>query len=127
MRYLKLTNNQIFREFKCGLSLEETASLCFKQLSTIERWDRGEEIPPECKRLMRMYSNRELGMSSDWDGFELIGDELKTPFGRYVNAKQMILALALLEIDSESDRRTCSLVVKLARSLASSRGCNCKN
>jgi hypothetical protein len=56
MKYHEMTKNYIFREFECGLSKEETAKLCFKSLRTITDWDKGKEIPPECKRLMRLTS-----------------------------------------------------------------------
>ncbi len=49
-----MTKNQLFRQFHCNLTIEETAKLCFKSVSTIKRWDSGDTIPKECKRLMRM-------------------------------------------------------------------------
>lgn len=44
MKYHEMTKNYIFREFECGLSIEETAKLCFKNVSTIKKWDAGQEV-----------------------------------------------------------------------------------
>lgn len=32
MKYHEMTKNYIFREFECGLSIEDTAKLCFKSV-----------------------------------------------------------------------------------------------
>ncbi len=35
MKYHEMTKNYIFREFKCGLSIEDTDELCFKNVRTV--------------------------------------------------------------------------------------------
>lgn len=51
MKYREMTKNYIFRELKCGLSIKQTSELCFKSVRTVKEWDKGKEIPKECKRL----------------------------------------------------------------------------
>lgn len=46
MNRKEMTKNFVFREFECGLSIEEAAKLCFKTVSEVKRWDKGEKIPP---------------------------------------------------------------------------------
>lgn len=53
MKYHEMTKNYIFREFECGLMVEETAELCLKSVRAIKEWDEGKVNPKECKRLMR--------------------------------------------------------------------------
>ncbi len=68
MKYHEMTKNYIFREFECGLTKEQTSELCFKSVRTVTEWDKGKQIPPECKRLMRIVSSRNqrwLGIVSD--------------------------------------------------------------
>ena len=55
-----MNKNFIFREYECGLSVEETAELCLKTARTVKEWDKGKTIPPECKRLMKMSRGRDL-------------------------------------------------------------------
>ena len=60
MKYHEMTKNYIFREFECGLTLEQTAELCFKHVRTVEQWDKGRGTSKECKGLMRKQSRLEL-------------------------------------------------------------------
>lgn len=53
-----MSKNYIFRKLKCNLTKEQTADLCFKSVKTVTRWDEGQTIPPEYKRLMRMSKGR---------------------------------------------------------------------
>ncbi|ODS04745.1 hypothetical protein VSF3289_03884 [Vibrio scophthalmi] len=53
MKYRDMTKNYVFREFECGLSIEQTAELCFESIRTVKSWDEGSEIPDVCKRLIR--------------------------------------------------------------------------
>lgn len=57
--------NYIFREFECGLTVEQAAELCLKTVRTVKKWDKGKTIPPECKRLMRMTKGWELSHLSN--------------------------------------------------------------
>ncbi|AAL49733.1 repressor 1 [Vibrio phage VSK] len=58
MNRSEMTKNFVFREFECGLSVEEAAKLCFKTESEVKQWHAGEKIPPICKRLMRGTQKR---------------------------------------------------------------------
>ncbi|UTM60131.1 DUF3653 domain-containing protein [Photobacterium sp. CCB-ST2H9] len=114
----KISDNYIFRKFKCGLSRAETAKLCFKSVRTITRWDAGQEIPPECRRLMKMYSGCDLETIDDaWRGWRFIRDKLITPGGWSMTPERIITGNALMEIDAESDRRTKAKIIKAARQL----------
>ncbi|MGF1761416.1 DUF3653 domain-containing protein [Photobacterium sagamiensis] len=78
----KHSENYIFRKFICGLSKIEAANLCFKTVRTVTRWDSGQEIPPECRRLMKMYSGRELGVFNErWEGWRINKEKLIIPGG----------------------------------------------
>ena len=118
MKYHEMTKNYFFREFECGLSIEETAELCFKSVRTVTRWDEGKSIPPECKRLMRMAKGRELGQTNDWKSFKIHYDKMELPTGQLVSAQQILLAVALLEIQSELELQTTSKILKYARALS---------
>ncbi|WP_089138185.1 phage protein [Vibrio rumoiensis] len=118
MKYHEMTKNFIFRELECGLSIEETAKLCFKTVRTITEWDRGKTIPPECKRLMRLYCGRELGTSNDWEGFKMNKQYLITPYQQSVTPQQILLGLGLVEIKSELELKTSSKILKIARAIS---------
>ena len=76
----------LFRKFVCGLSKEDVAALCLKSVTTITRWDEGNPIPPECKRLMHIYTGMELAIiNPKWKGWRIRNGN------------------ALLEIDSENE------------------------
>lgn len=47
MKYHEMTKNYVFREFECGLSIEKTAQLCFKSVTTVKAWDGGKDIPKD--------------------------------------------------------------------------------
>ncbi|WMN90237.1 regulator [Vibrio parahaemolyticus] len=113
-----MTKNYIFREFECGLSVEQTAELCLKTARTVKEWDKGKSIPAECKRLMRMSKGRELSPCELWDGFKMHHDRLELPNGTLVTAQQIITGLALLELGSETDTRTSFKLLKFARAIA---------
>ncbi len=118
MKYREMTKNYIFRELECQLTIEQTAQLCFKSVRTITRWDEGHRIPPECKRLMRMAKGRELGQTSDWNSFKIHYDKLELPTGQLVSPQQILLGIALLEIQSELELNTTAKLLKYARSLS---------
>ncbi|MBM5112687.1 phage protein [Vibrio parahaemolyticus] len=117
MKYHEMTKNYIFREFECGLSVEQAAELCLKTVRTIKEWDKGKTIPPECKRLMRMAKGRELSPSEQWEHFKMHYDRLELPTGQLVFAQQLLTGIALLEIEAISDQKTASRLLKYARIL----------
>ena len=118
MHHRKMTKNYIFREYKCGLTREETAKLCFKTVRTVTGWDEGKPIPPECKRLMRMAKGRELSKSDDWKQFKMHNNGLELPNGQTVTAQQIMAGIALLEIQSADELKTSTYLIKMARKLA---------
>lgn len=118
MKYHEMTKNYIFRELECGLSIEETAKLCFKTVRTITEWDKGKTIPPECKRLMRMVSGRELSSAKEWEGFKMHKHRLVTPHQQLVSPQQIMLGLGLIEIESELELKTSTKILKIARAIS---------
>ncbi|HAV1572265.1 TPA: regulator [Vibrio parahaemolyticus] len=116
--FRKMSKNYVFREFECGLSVEEAAKLCFKSVRAVKSWDKGKPIPPECKRLMRMTKGRELATSEAWENFKMHKDRLELPTGQLVAPQEILTGIALLEIQSPSDRKTITKLVKYARCIA---------
>ncbi|WP_423841137.1 regulator [Vibrio mytili] len=115
--FRKMNKNYIFREFECGLTIEETAKLCFKSVTTVKKWDKGKSIPPECKRLMRMNSGRELAASEDWEFFKMHKNKLELPTGQFVTAQQILTGIALLELGAEPDLMIAKEIMKYVRAL----------
>jgi len=118
MKYHEMTKNYIFREFECGISIQDTAELCFKSVRTVKQWDRGDTIPRECKRLMRFAKGKEISTHNTWEGFQMKHDKLELPNGTLVTAQEIILGAALVEIQSELELHTTSKLLKFARVLA---------
>ncbi|WP_456295628.1 regulator [Vibrio sp. AK197] len=118
MKGRKMHKNYVFREFICGISVEETAKLCFKSVNTIKRWDEGAPIPKECKRLMRMHKSLEISQSDEWHGFRMQNDRLMLPTGQLVTAQQLLTGIGLIEIGSELERQTSAHLMKLARAIS---------
>ncbi|HFQ4950294.1 TPA: regulator [Vibrio vulnificus] len=118
MKYYEMTKNFVFREFECGLTVEETAKLCFKSVRQVKEWDKGKSIPSECKRLMRMSRGRELSSCDSWEAFKMHYDKLELPTGRLVSAQEVLTGLALLEIDAPDDLKTKSKLLKYARAIS---------
>ncbi|EKO3421068.1 phage protein [Vibrio fluvialis] len=119
MHYRKMTKNYIFRKFECELSKEETAKLCFKSVRTVTGWDCGKQIPPECKRLMRMAKGKELSHLDTWENFKIVKGMLELPTGQQVTPQQILTAIGLLYIQSEIELKTCTKILKLARTISS--------
>ncbi|HCE2133031.1 phage protein [Vibrio parahaemolyticus] len=117
MKYHEMTKNYIFREFECGLTVEEAAKLCLKTVRTVKEWDRGKEIPPECKRLMRMTKGRELSAAEQWENFKMHYDRLELPTGQLVSAQQILTGIALLGIGALPDLEIASQILRYARAL----------
>ncbi|HAS6198016.1 TPA: regulator [Vibrio vulnificus] len=117
MKYYEMTKNFVFREFECGLTVEETAKLCFKSVRQVKEWDRGKTIPSECKRLMRMSKGRELSPCDSWEAFKMHYDKLELPTGQLVTPQQILTGIALLEIGAETDLIISSKILKYVRVL----------
>ncbi|WP_264876288.1 regulator [Vibrio agarivorans] len=117
MRYNQMTRNFIFREFKCRLSIEDTAKLCFKSVSTVKKWDKGNDIPKECKRLMRLHSNTVCSYAGEWEQFKIENGRLVLPTGQRLTPNQVLMGAALVEIGGEIELKTSSTVIKTARAL----------
>ncbi|PAU35468.1 regulator [Vibrio coralliilyticus] len=119
MKYHEMTKNYIFREFVCGLTIDKTAMLCFKSVRTVKEWDKGKEIPEECKRLMRKECRLELSYTDEWKGFKMKNERLELPTGQLVTPQEILLGIALLQINSELEIKTSRKLLKLARAIAS--------
>ncbi|EHK9183700.1 regulator [Vibrio vulnificus] len=122
MKYYEMTKNFVFREFECGLTVEETAKLCFKSVRQVKEWDKGRTIPNECKRLMRMSKGRELSPCESWDAFRMHYDKLELPTGKLVTAQEILAGVALMEIAAPDDLRTKSKLLKYARAINKIKG-----
>ncbi|WP_413114105.1 DUF3653 domain-containing protein [Thaumasiovibrio sp. DFM-14] len=113
------TDNFIFRHFKCGLSIEKTSELCFKSERTITEWDKGKTIPPECKRLMRLYSKLDLkDVHPEWEGWKFQNGLLVSPNGYELRAAHVETGAALIELGAPSDKPHMNHIMKVARSIA---------
>ncbi|KIP73028.1 phage protein [Vibrio alginolyticus] len=115
--FRKMSKNYVFREFECGLSVEEAAKLCFKSVRVVKLWDSGKPIPPECKRLMRMTKGRELATSEAWENFKMHKETLELPTGQLVTPQEILIGIALLEIGAESDNLIASKIMKYVRAI----------
>ncbi|MDC5822389.1 regulator [Vibrio europaeus] len=118
MKYHEMTKNYIFREFECGLTIEDTANLCFKSVRTIKEWDKGKPIPKECRRLMKFATGRKLSEHNDWEGFRMHAYKLELPTGKLVSPQEVLTGIALLEINSELEVSASTKLLKFARSIA---------
>lgn len=119
MKYHEMSKNYFFREFECGLSIEQTAELCFKSVRTVKEWDKGQDIPKECKRLMRNQCRLELSNHKEWQGFKMNRGLLELPTGQLVSPQQVLAGIGLLEINSELEIKTSTKLLKLARAISS--------
>ncbi|HAS8324429.1 TPA: regulator [Vibrio vulnificus] len=117
MKYYEMTKNFVFREFECGLTVEETAKLCFKSVRQVKEWDKGKTIPSECKRLMRMSKGRELSPCESWESFKMHYDRLELPTGQLVTAQEVLTAIAILEIGAQPDLMVSTKILRFARVL----------
>jgi hypothetical protein len=112
-----MTKNYIFRKFECELSKEETAKLCFKTVRTVTGWDSGNQIPPECKRLMRMAKGKELCHHHGWNEFKIVKGRLQLPTGQLITPQEVLTGIALLSIQSELELKTSRKLLRIARAL----------
>ncbi|ELL0570773.1 phage protein [Vibrio fluvialis] len=122
MKYHEMTKNYIFREFECGLTREQTAELCFKSVRTVTEWDRGKPIPPECKRLMRLFKGKILSDLVEWRGFQMTNGKLLLPTGQLISPQEILTGIALIEIQSELELKTSKKLLNLARAISSIKG-----
>ncbi|EMF8784022.1 phage protein [Vibrio vulnificus] len=122
MKYYEMTKNFVFREFECGLTVEDTAKLCFKSVRQVKEWDKGKNIPPECKRLMRMAKGRELSSSEHWEQFKMHYDKMELPTGQLVSAQEILAGIALIEIAAPDDLKTNKKLLKYARAISRIKG-----
>ncbi|MGF1764112.1 regulator [Aliivibrio kagoshimensis] len=119
MKYNQMSKNYVFRFIKCGLSIEETANLCFKSKRTVSNWDSGRvEIPPECRRLMKIQSGFEISDCDEWIGFSFVRGKLLLPTGVLATPQQLLTGMALVEIGCSDDRRTMTKLLRYARAIA---------
>lgn len=118
MKYHEMTKNFVFREFECKLSEEETAKLCFKSVTVVKGWDKGKEIPRECKRLMRMAKGRELSSCTTWEQFKMHYNRMELQTGQLVTPQEILAGIALLEIEAVNDVKTLSKLLKFARAIS---------
>lgn len=110
-----MTENYYFRFYQCGLTLEMTAELCFKSVRTVKLWDSGKSIPPECKRLMRLYTKSELGI--EWDGFSMQANKLVLPTGERLDPQQVVTAAAILELAPQTEMEIMQKLGRYLRAL----------
>ncbi|WP_318455126.1 hypothetical protein [Photobacterium leiognathi] len=116
----EMTKNYFFRKFQCGLTKKDTAKLCFKSVRTVTRWDNGQTIPPECRRLMKMYKGVELvSLDSSWEGWKFKKGVLVNELGISISPQQLLTGYALIEIGERNDRKTQMTIIKIARKLQS--------
>lgn len=118
MRKQQSSKNQIFRQFECGLSIEDTAELCCKSINTVKAWDRGREIPECCRRLMRMNTGRVISHKKNWEDFKISHHHIVTPTGETITPQQILLAQALMYGQSQETFQTSSKLLRLARAVA---------
>ncbi|KOO14391.1 regulator [Vibrio xuii] len=121
MKYRDITKNYVFREFECGLSIDETSNLCFKSIRTVKSWDQGNEIPDVCKRLMRKHKHLELSHCREWEGFRMTKGRLELPTGQLVSPQQILTGIGLLDINSELEIKTSTRLLQLARAITNIR------
>ncbi|WP_318470956.1 DUF3653 domain-containing protein [Photobacterium leiognathi] len=114
----EMTKNYYFRKFQCGLSKKDTAKLCFKSVRTVTRWDSGQPIPPECRRLMKMNKGIELvNFQNEWEGWMFKKGYLVNEQGIKLTPQQILTGYALLEIGAENDRIKIRDLIRISRSL----------
>lgn len=118
MKYYEMTKNQVFREFNCGLSIEDVAHICCKSIGTVRSWDKGNPIPNECRKLMKMHKRMELSQYEEWEGFKVVANKLELPTGQLVSPQEVLAGIALLDIQSELEIKTTTKLLKFARAIA---------
>ncbi|AEY01815.1 hypothetical protein GU3_10295 [Oceanimonas sp. GK1] len=111
MKYAKHNKNYIFRWFECGLTVEETAKLCFKSVMTVTKWDAGRPIPPECRLLMQMATGQRLApLSKDWEGWRVSGAHLISPEGLRFTAKRIRALQYAVDTGAQGDPERARMI-----------------
>ncbi|WP_157953714.1 DUF3653 domain-containing protein [Oceanimonas marisflavi] len=107
----KTTKNYIFRWFQCGLTVEETAKLCFKSVSTVKKWDAGRPIPPECRLLMQLATGRRTNpITPDWEGWQFSGPYLISPEGLRFTPQRLKALQYAVNTDTQGNPERARLI-----------------
>ncbi|TBT37115.1 regulator [Vibrio parahaemolyticus] len=112
-----MSKNYVFREFECGLSVEETAKLCFKSVRAVKNW----MMENPYRRMQTPDENdqgRELATSEAWEHFKMHKDTLELPTGQLVTPQEILTGIALLEIGAEPDMMITTRIMKYVRALS---------
>ena len=100
----RIHKNKIFRWHTCGLSIEKTAKICSRSVSTVTKWDAGRPIPPECKLLMQIMSGINLEpISKEWKGWHIRGNLLIAPGGESMSVERL-WEIASIQADARAKR-----------------------
>lgn len=110
----KKKTSQFFAEF----TPESVANLCFKSVRTVEKWKARGCVPPEYKRVLRLYSKRAISDEPEWNGFYMEGGRLRLPTGQLAQPQQLVLAMALLELGAEPEREISAKLKRVAKVIA---------
>lgn len=65
-----------------------------------------------------MTKGRDLSSSEEWQNFKMHHDRLELPTGQLVTAQQVLVGIALLEIQSPIDGKTKAQILKFARCIS---------
>ncbi len=115
---LEMAENKKTSLIFADLTPESVANLCFKSVRTVEKWRKSGCIPPESRRLLKLYLKRAISDESEWDGFYMEGNRLRLPTGQLVQPQQILLAMALLEFGAEPERLMLARLNRTARAIA---------
>ena len=72
-------------------------------MRVVKLWDVGKPIQHECKRLVRVTKGRELAASGSRGNFKMHKDAIELSTGQLVEPQEILIGIALLEIQSPSD------------------------
>ncbi|CAK3413305.1 hypothetical protein VCRA217O315_260048 [Vibrio crassostreae] len=68
---------------------------------------------------MRKHARLELSHNEQWKGFRMINEKLELPTGKQVTPQEIVVGVALLEIQSELELSTTTKILRYVRVLAS--------
>lgn len=69
-----------------------------------------------------MAKSKELSHLESWENFRIVRGMLELPTGQHITPQQLLTGIALLEIQSDIELKTCTKLLKIARKLANIRG-----